>query len=304
MRRPAVRLLLLALLLAGGLCASVLAVGLRLSSPVPAAVGPPPAGLPGAEAVQIPSASGSLLQGWWIAGSQGEGAVVLLHGVWSNRLSLVRRARLLREHGFAVLLFDLQAHGESRGGRITFGRLEALDAAAAVGFVRERRPGERVGAIGVSLGGAAALLGPAPLAVDALVLESVYPDIDAALANRLRRNLGPLLGPALTPLLAPLFTLLLPPVLGVRPDELRPIDRIGAAAAPLLIASGAVDDSTPIGEARNLFERAPAPKRFWPVPGAAHVDLERHDPDEYKRVVLPFLTQHLSAATGGGDPAR
>ena len=108
----------------------------------------------------------------------------------------------------------------------------------------------------------------------------------------------------LTPLLAPLFTLLLPPVLGVRPDELRPIDRIGAAAAPLLIASGAVDDSTPIGEAQNLFERAPAPKRFWPVPGAAHVDLERHDPDEYKRVVLPFLTQHLSAATGGGDPAR
>ena len=53
-----------------------------------------------------------------------------------------------------------------------------------------------------------------------------------------------------------------------------------------------------------MFERAPAPKRFWPVPGAAHVDLERHDPDEYERVVLPFLTQHLNAATGGGDPAR
>ena len=42
--------------------------------------------------------------------------------------------------------------------------------AAAVAFVRARLPGERVGAIGVSLGGAAALLGPAPLAVDALVV--------------------------------------------------------------------------------------------------------------------------------------
>ena len=129
MRRPAVRLLLLALLLAGGLCASVLAVGLRLSSPVPAAVGPPPAGLPGAEAVQIPSASGSLLQGWWIAGSQGEGAVVLLHGVWSNRLSLVRRARLLREHGFAAaLLAVIEQAGRLALPSMLRERLAGLDA--------------------------------------------------------------------------------------------------------------------------------------------------------------------------------
>jgi len=237
-----------------------------------------------------------------VPGTQhGGGAIVLMHGVRANRLSMVRRAEVLRAHGFAVLLFDFQAHGGSDGRRITYGRLEALDAAAAVNFVRRRLKDERIGAIGVSLGGAAALLGPEPLKVDALVLESVYPDIDSALANRLRTSLGHLAGPLLTPLLVPAFKLLLPPILGVRPDELRPIDRIGTVVAPLLIASGTVDDRTPLVEAQALFERAPERKHFWAVQGAAHIDLERYSPNEYWRIVLPFLTEHLQR-TDQSDP--
>jgi fermentation-respiration switch protein FrsA (DUF1100 family) len=195
----------------------------------------------------------------------------------------------LRDHGFAVLLFDFQAHGESGGERVTYGWRESFDAAAAVEFVRQRLPRERVGVIGVSLGGAAALLGPGPLKVDAFVLESVYPDIDRALANRLSTSLGRFAGPLLTPLLVAAFKLLLPPVLGVVADKLRPIDRIGGISAPLLLASGSADRRTPLHEAKLLFDAAPEPKRFWVVEGAAHVDLEAHNPGEYWRVVLPFL---------------
>ena len=201
-RRLAVGLLVPAALLVAGLCAAVLAMGLRLSAPAPAVVGPLPSGLPGAEAVAIASRSGSVLRGWWAPGPRpGGGAVLLLHGARSNRLAMVRRARVLHEHGFAVLLFDLQAHGESPGRRITFGRLEAADAAAAARFVRGRLPDERVGAIGVSLGGAATLLGPQPLEVAALVLESVNPDIEAARGNRLRARLGRVAAPLDAPLL-------------------------------------------------------------------------------------------------------
>jgi fermentation-respiration switch protein FrsA (DUF1100 family) len=292
-------LLLLGVLLALGLGALVTAAGLWLSSPCPAVVGPLPACLPGAEPVQIPSASGSVLSGWWVPGTRpGGGAIILMHGIRANRLSLARRAQVLHDHGFAVLLFDFQAHGESPGRRITFGRLEALDAAAALVSVRERIPGERVGVIGISLGAAAALLGPAPLQLDALVLESLYPHIDAALANRLRIRLGPVAGPLFTPLLVPVFKLLLPPVLGVRPDELRPIDHIGAVAAPVLVASGTADSHTPLHEAQALFQHAPEPKLFWAVPGARHVDLERHDPGQYWPVVLPFLIRTVQCSDG------
>ena len=294
LRRVVLSLLAVGVLFGFGLCAAVLAVGLKLSSPAPAFIGRPPPSLLGAEAVEIPSASGSVLHGWWVpATSSGGGAVVLLHGVWENRLRMAPRARVLHQHGFSVLLIDLQAHGESPGRRITFGKLEGLDAAATVAFVRGRAPAERVGAIGVSLGGAATLLGPAPLPVDALVLESVYPDIDAALANRLRAGLGRVVGPLLTPMLAPVFKHLLPPLLGVTPGELRPIDRIGSVGVPTLVASGAIDDRTPLNEAQALFDHAPDPKRFWAVQGAAHIDLERHNPDQYWANILPFLTQNL-----------
>ena len=294
LRRIVLGLLAIGALSAFGLGAAVLIVGLKLSSPAPASVGPPPPGLSGAETVEIPSASGSVLHGWWApAASLGGGAVVLWHGVWENRLRMVPRARVLHQHDFAVLLIDLQAHGESPGRRITFGRLEGLDAAAAVAFVRSRVPAERVGAIGVSLGGAATLLGPARLPVDALVMESVYPDIDAALANRLRTGLGRVAGSLLTPVLAPVFKLLLPPILGVTPSELRPNDRIGSAGTPILVASGTIDDRTPLNEAQALFDHALNPKRFWAVEGVAHVDLERYNPDQYWAEILPFLTQNL-----------
>jgi uncharacterized protein len=294
---PLVVRLILWLLLAGalgaaGMAVSVLAVGLYLASPAHRLIGPPP-DIPGLQPVEIASGSGSTLQGWLIPGAPGGGAVLLMHGVHSDRRSMIHRAQLLQEQGFAVLLFDFQAHGESPGKYISFGYLEGMDATAAVAFMRRRLPGEGIGVIGVSLGGAAALLGPKPLPVEALVLESVFPDIDAALANRLRAGIGPVLGRVFTPLLTPLFKILLPPVLGVKLEDLRPVDRIGGVTAPVLVASGTADDRTPIAEAHALFDRAPEPKRFWAVPGAGHIDLEAYAPDDYHRIVLPFLAEYL-----------
>jgi uncharacterized protein len=280
--------LLAALVAVGGLCA----VGLWAAAPSRSAVTLPPA-LGAAESVRIPSASGSVLRGWFLPGRTGGGAVVLMHGIHSDRSSMVRRAELLHGLGFAVLLFDFQAHGESPGRHVTFGHLEAMDAAAAVDFVRRRLPDERVGAIGASLGGAAAVLGDRPLPVDALVLESVYPDIGSALVNRLRLRLGRWLGPPLSPVIAALLLPLLPPLLDIEAGDLRPIDRIGRVTAPLLVASGTEDARTPIGEARDLFARAPAPKQFWAVPGAAHVDLEAWAPDAYRRTAVAFLIGRL-----------
>ena len=286
-------LIVLCALVVASLCGTVLVAGLLMSRPVQNEVGPPPAGLAHAESVRIPSGSGTVLSGWWISGEPGGGCMVLMHGVRRNRLSMARRAELLHQWGFAVLLFDFQAHGASPGRAITFGQLEALDAAAAVGFARHRLPDERLGVIGVSLGGAATLLGPEPLSVDALVLESVFPDLRSALINRIRIYLGPGVGRVVAPVLAPMFRLLMRVVLGVRANNLRPIDRIASVTAPVLIASGTRDRSTTIEEARALFQRAADPKQFWAVEGAGHVNLERHNPDTYWQIVFPFITRYV-----------
>ncbi|HEX5065240.1 MAG TPA: alpha/beta hydrolase [Myxococcota bacterium] len=264
-------------------------LGAALSAPAPRALGPPPAGLgDGVEAVVFPSDSGSAIHAWVVPGRAGCGAVVLAHSVRSNRLEHVGRAALLRRAGFASLLFDAQAHGESPGERITFGHREALDARAAVDWVHTRLPGEQVGYLGVSQGGAAALLGASPLAVDALVLEAVYPTLREAVAARIAIRLGPL-----APVLAPLLLLQVRARLGVDADAIAPIEGIAHIAAPLLLIAGEDDRHTPLAQSQRMFDAAPEPKSLWVVPGAQHVDFERAAPEDYARRVLEFLAASL-----------
>jgi fermentation-respiration switch protein FrsA (DUF1100 family) len=201
---------------------------------------------------------------------------------------MVDRAAFLHRAGYSLLLFDAQAHGESPGQQITFGYLESLDTRAAVSFLHAEVPAERIGYLGVSQGGAAALIGTPPLAVQALILEAVYPTLREAVSNRIRIRLGPL-----APLLAPLLLAQIQPRLGVDPDSIAPIEGIRHIRAPLLLIAGERDRHTLLTESERLFEAAPEPKTLWVVPGAAHVDFHRVDPARYERRILDFLARTL-----------
>src|SRR5262249_13597112 len=115
--------------------------GTEAAAPAPSHVGAPPADLP-VETITIPSGSGSRLSAGFIPGKPHGGAALLMHGVRANRLQMLDRARLFHREGFAVLLFDFQAEGESTGEAITFGYLEGKDARAAFDELRRRAPGE------------------------------------------------------------------------------------------------------------------------------------------------------------------
>jgi fermentation-respiration switch protein FrsA (DUF1100 family) len=243
--------------------------------------------------VSFASGSGATIRAWFVPGVPGEGAVLLLHGVGSNRSSMVARARFLHQAGYAVLLPDFQAHGESDGRHITFGSLESLDARAALAFLRACTADEPVAAIGVSMGGAAALLGPGQLEVDALVLESVYPTIRQALEDRLAVWMGP--AGRLNRLVAPVIIRGVSAEIGVSEDSLRPIDRIATTETPVFVLSGTRDSYTPIAEARALFERAAGPKEFWAVEGARHEDLHAFATREYEERIGSFLAKRLRA---------
>lgn len=267
-------------------------VGTLLIASVNRPVGAPPPGL-SAQTVAFRSASGSLLHGWFLRGRKGAGAVVLLHGVRGDRRSMLGRARLFADAGYSVLLFDFQASGESSGRHITFGYLESRDVLAAVEYVRRQAPGEKIGIVGVSLGGAAALLASPPLRVDALVLEMVFPTIDEAITDRLEMRLG-----HAGDLVKPLLTAQIGPRLGTSPDQLRPIDHVAHLSAPKLFVVGAEDQHTKLAESERMFRRACAPKELWVVPGASHTDLYRKAPEEYRRCVLPFLARSLRSRPG------
>jgi alpha-beta hydrolase superfamily lysophospholipase len=263
----------------------VIGVGWLLARPVQTRVGGPPADL-NAQAVSFKSDSGADVAGWWCPISNGRGAVLLLPGIRANRLSMVEHARFLRRAGYSILLIDLQATGETKGDRITFGWKESRDVLAAISFIREMQPSVRIAIIGTSLGGAAALLAAPSLKVDALILEAVYPTIEIATTNRLQNYLGPIGRSA-----APLLLMQLRARLGVSKSDLRPIDHIEKISCPIFLMSGEKDRNTRQEDTRMLFSRAQSPKQLWFVPNAAHVDLHKTATEEYESRVLAFLGQ-------------
>jgi fermentation-respiration switch protein FrsA (DUF1100 family) len=278
----------------------VTATGCMLANPARSSVAAP-ASLP-AENVAFPSSSGSLIHAWLVRGRVGGGAVLLLHGVGENRSSMLGRARFLHNTGFTVLAPDFQAHGESPGDHVTFGARESLDAAAALSFLHEVAPTEAVGVIGVSMGGAATLLGPGPIPANAFVLESVYPTIRQAVSDRLATWFGPL--SAIGRWFTPAVINIVGSEIGVSEAELQPIARIGSIQAPLLLIAGTEDPYTPLAEAESLYARAPSPKTFWAVTGAGHEDLHAFGGHEYERRVGSFLARYLQlrpAAAVGDD---
>lgn len=289
----------LIVLLLGGLAASlavVAATGEALSWPATRVIGAAPADL-GARDVLLPLAEGpesaagtDHVAGWFASGKAGAGAVLLLHGVRGDRRSMLARARFLHQAGYAVLLLDLPSHGESSGNRITFGWREAAGVNAAMTYLRQELPGEKIGVIGVSLGAASLLFsGEQP---DAAVLESMYPTIAEAVADRLQARLGPLGRAA-----APLLLWQLPLRLGISASQLAPIARMPAFKTPVLIASGVEDLHTTEAETRRIYGAAPGVRQLWMAEGAGHVDLHAHAALEYERLVMAFMARHLRASS-------
>lgn len=268
-----------------------LALGEAMTRPAMHAAGDPPSGLP-AIAVRIPTPAGAFVAGWFTPGQPGRGAVLLLHGVRGSRHAMTARALFLHRQGLATLAIDLPGHGESPAPRITFGANESHGAAAALAWLAQRCAGERVGAIGVSLGAASLVLARPDPAPSAVVLESMYPTIEEAVADRLATHVG---APAAA--LAPALLWQMPWRLGVTPAQLHPIDVLPSLRMPLLVAAGDADRHTTLAETRRLFDAARGePKALWIVPGAAHVDLHAFARTDYERRVGGFMQDALRRA--------
>lgn len=266
---------------------TMFSVGSILTSPATTAVAVLSADFP-VESVKIPTTDQSSVHGWLTRGKLGGGAVLLVHSMRSNRLEMLSRARFLRNQGYSVLFIDLQAHGETAGDRITFGLKEAENVVAAIAYLRKIFPGERLAAIGTSLGAAAIVLAKQDLRLNAVILESLHPTIEEAIDNRLKLHLG-----EYGSLLLPLMLWQLSFNLNTPLDELSPIKRIGKLHAPVLFIAGTHDAHTTPLETERLYAAANAPKELWIVPGARHFNMHIYAGRAYEEYVIDFLAQYM-----------
>ena len=234
------------------------------------------------------------LSGWYIPAAHRcpRGVIVLCHGIDGSRQSTLRHAPFLHAAGFAMVLFDFRARGQSGGRICTLGLREPEDLLAAVRWVEERPElkGLPIGVLGASLGASTAIMAAAREArILAVVAEAPFSQLDRAVDC----NFQEICGGA-----APFFAL---PTMWVGQAVLRkwgrdisPLREIAAISPrPVLIIEDAGDTLFPQRETRALYAAARSPKELWTVPDAGHCAASYVAPDEYHRRVTQFFTANL-----------
>jgi pimeloyl-ACP methyl ester carboxylesterase len=233
------------------------------------------------EELRIPMSEG-YLPGLHVAPQSGATkAVCILHGSGDNKTAYMWwPADALLAQGIAVLLVDLDGHGENPRPQ-RFPQI-VEDVAAAVGWLRERY--ECVGVLGISLGGCVAARAVAGgVDVDGLVVLEAPPHLhftradmrrEALALARLRHlhvfNDSTVEHIARTWSTAPIRAEISTWDLIDALDLLGSLPRIGA---PLLLVYGANDAIVKRSQAEQAHRSAPHGAAFRLVPGASHLTL-------------------------------
>lgn len=286
--QPAQRTLLIIGVLSISAAVSYVLTGADLVARVP-----PEPSAHASDPVTFHTAEGLRVVGDWREPPGAAVAVILAHRLRATRHSSTARADFLQAAGYATLAVDLPAHGDSEGDKVGYGAREAPALHAAVAWVRQRRPGVCVVVHGVALGAAAAVLAEPELAADALILEALYPSVEAAVEHRLRLRYG-----AAGPYLTPLFMWQIDRRLDLDDRARYPAANLPSIDVPVFVIAASEDPRTPSSDSLLMYGAIAAPKSVWLVGGAGHHDLYAFRPEEYRRRVLAFLGGPACAAAG------
>jgi alpha-beta hydrolase superfamily lysophospholipase len=218
------------------------------------------------------TSDGVRIAAWYVPAIQDPGSgpaptVVLCHGLYDNKSTMLGLVPWLHDAGYNVMLFDFRGQGDSEKRPTTVGPKEALDLEAALDWLEAEGAGGWIGGLGMSLGAAALVNAAAQDArLDALVLDSLFADWeDTDFAKGFR----------------------LPPdwlVPGVpSPETLMPSIHV-----PVFLIQGTADILIKVDHGYRLYEAANEPKALW-INNSGHAWSSWTYPLVYRHKVLDFL---------------
>lgn len=246
---------------------------------------------PTAEPVVIETADGKRIAGtYWPGRDARAPAVLIVPGIGSLHRKLAPNVIWLAEQGYGVLGIDLRGHGRSSPAPHSFGWMESRDVHAAYAWLKARQHGAKVAVIGISMGGAASLVGPdGPVPADAMVLQAVFADIRTAVRVRIAWIFGRLAGRLFEPLLS--FQSL--PRFGIWPSRIAPLAALPRLHCPVLVIGGGRDPFIPIAETLAFHRAARDARGLWIAPGLDHDGVSDTLSDDYRERVLTFLREAI-----------
>ncbi len=226
-------------------------------------------GLAGEE-VFITTSDGVRLAGWFFAAEGAPMTLLHFHGNAGNISGRLAQAKLWRQQGASVLLFDYRGYGKSAG-KIEKGNNLLEDAHAALRWLENEKkiPSERIVLYGESLGSYPAVHVAQEKKLAGLVLEAPF-------TNLLE--------------LARIHYSWVPEMI-LKDFPMHNEKTIANARAPVFILHGSEDEICPVAMGERLYETAPAPKELYVIPGANHNNLLEVAQSAYVEHPYAFLVR-------------
>ncbi|MDA1279115.1 MAG: alpha/beta fold hydrolase [Chloroflexi bacterium] len=227
--------------------------------------------------------------------------IVMVHGDNSNRgdskTGMLGIANALSERGFGVFMFDMRGRGDSPGTVTSSGYYERLDLQGAADYLVSKGADRgRIGVLGFSLGGVAALIaGSSPNNFGAVVSDSAFADLSIVVKSSMtgvRRLLAVWL---------PGMRFMAKALYGIDMTDVSPARAIAKSDTPMFVIHGEEDGVVPVEHARLLgralgasfSEIESGEETVWIVPGAGHTGSFRTQPTRYIDTVARFFDNHL-----------
>lgn len=243
------------------------------------------------------SRDGLTLRGWWIpvkgGAAQARGTILMCHGQDGSMDGDTRQMPALHDAGYNVLMFNFRAHGTSDGELVTMGILEVEDVLGALDHVVNTHGVEKVGILGLSMGGAAALMAAERTErIVTIVADSCYVTLEGALKRFITQRGVPMF-------LSNMVVMGALSVAGFRsnaplylaaPNSV--ISQLGKR--PLLFIYGAHDPYVDMDEVRAMVGAAQGPAEVWIVDGVRHRGAFDSNPEAYNQRVVEWFNRHLT----------
>jgi uncharacterized protein len=246
--------------------------------------------------VSVIASDGSHLQGWFARPARANGdSVILLHGAGDNHQGMMGFAELFLSNGFAVLVPDSRAHGESGGDFPTYGLKESDDVHGWFDWLVMQQHSNCIFGMGESMGAAVLLQSvEKERRFCAVVAESSFASFRQIAYVRVGQffHAGTWLGrivlrPAVE--MAFLYGRL---TRGVNLADASPERSVVGSRVPILLIHGLADDNIPFQQSEWIRARDPADIVLWEVPLAGHCGAVNAAGQEFDTRVLGWFRTH------------
>ena len=259
-----------------GLCVLLFLLQRKLQYFPDASEVPLPAGAAGLRDVTFSTEDGVKLRAWYWSGKLGV-TIIVFHGNAGHRGHRLFLMEEFHRLGYGILMLDYRGYGGSEGSPTESGLY--LDGEAALSWLADEAPTDRVVYLGESLGSGVAVEMAVRHPSEALIIQSGF-----ASAVDVARRVYPFL-----------------PCSWLMKDRYESASKVDRISMPTLFIHGERDRTVPTDSGRQLYELFPEPKEWLGIEGAGHNNLLELGWAQYFGKIDAFLRAqlHLEQEPGG-----